>query len=82
MVLQIKPATTAPLISFLLCHLELRDSHERPFEPCSRLLVINEDEWLLQGISDARIKSIQRAFMDILNSSLDCSHCRKWRRVL
>jgi hypothetical protein len=44
MVFEIKPAATAPLISFFLSHLEHRDSHERPFEPCSRLLVINEDE--------------------------------------
>jgi len=44
MVFQIELATTAPLVFFFRSRLELRDSHERPFEPCSPLLVINEDE--------------------------------------
>ena len=44
MVFQTEPAARAPLIYFLHSRLELRDSHERPFEPCSPLLVINEDE--------------------------------------
>jgi hypothetical protein len=32
---RIKAATTQPLISFFLSHLELTDSHERPFEAYS-----------------------------------------------